>query len=305
MVKAKRPPRKGRRVDAASLPFRLLFGALLLLFGLFCLAPFIMVVSVSLTPQSIIDEFGFQFIPKEISFEAYQYLFRFPEMIIRAYGVSIFITVVGTILNLVLTAMLAYPLSRMEFRWRKGISFYLFFTMIFSGGLVPSYILIRQYLHMQDTLWVLIIPSLVVPNNVFLLRVFMQGMPNELYESAWLDGASEYRTFTSIVLPLMKPGLATVGLFTVLMYWNEVITGKLYIENSDLLPLQNILDQFTQYIQYIMSHGGSTGGLAITNVPSDSILFAMCLIAAGPMMLVFLFFQKYFVAGLTMGAMKG
>lgn len=298
--------RSRNRVDRASLPWRLVFGVVLVLFGVFCLIPFIMVISVSLTPQSVIDEMGYQFIPQQFSLDAYRYLFRFPEMLIKAYGVSIFITVVGTLLNLLLTALLAYPLSRMEFRHRGKVAVFLFFTMIFSGGMVPYYILVRQYLHMQDTLWVLIIPQLVVPGNVFLLRVFMQDIPGDIYESAWLDGASEYRTFFSIVLPLMKPGLATVGLFSVLMYWNEVITGKLFIENPDLLPLQNILEQFTQYIRYIMQNGGASGGLPVgaDSIPSDPILFAMCLVAAGPMMLVFLFFQKYFVAGLTMGSVK-
>ena len=136
--------RSRNRVDRASLPWRLVFGVVLVLFGVFCLIPFIMVISVSLTPQSVIDEMGYQFIPQQFSLDAYRYLFRFPEMLIKAYGVSIFITVVGTLLNLLLTALLAYPLSRMEFRHRGKVAVFLFFTMIFSGGMVPYYILVRQ-----------------------------------------------------------------------------------------------------------------------------------------------------------------
>lgn len=297
--------RHRHHVDRAALPYRLLLGFFLLLFALFCLAPFLLVISVSFTPQSAIDQNGFQFIPEAFSLDAYKYLFQFPEMLLRAYGVSILITVVGTVLNLVLTALYAYPLSRLDFRYRRGVSLFLFITMLFSGGLVPYFILVKSYLGWENNLLVLIIPQLVVPYNVFLLRVFMQDVPEAIYESARLDGASEYTIFSRIVIPLMKPGLATVGLFIVLMYWNEVFTGKLFITDETLLPLQNVLDQFTQYIRYIMQNGAG-GGLPVTAdaIPSDPILFAMCLIAAGPMMFVFLFFQKYFVAGLTMGSIK-
>lgn len=293
----------GLRLEAA-LPYRVLFAIILLLFGLFCLIPFLMVISVSLTPQNLIDENGYHLLPQALTTEAYRFIFTYPGRILQAYGVSIFITVVGTVLNVIISAMLAYPLSRMEFRYRSAVSLFVFITMVFGGGTVPYYILIKQYLHMDDKIWVLIIPQLVVASNVFLLRIFMQGIPQEIYESASLDGASEFRIFRSIVLPLVKPGLATIGLFTALMYWNEVITGKLFITNEKLLPLQNLLDQYTQYITYIMTNGGSSGGLALTNIPTDGILFAMCLVAAGPMVVVFLFFQKYFVAGLTMGAVK-
>ena len=302
MIMAKRM--KTANLNQTRLCYRIVLGAILLFFCLACIIPFVLVISISLTPQNIIDSNGFSLFPKRVTFEAYQYLFKFPETIIRAYGVSFFVTIVGTVLNLVLTATLAYPLSRVDFKHRGKVSLYLFITMIFSGGLVPSYILMTQYLNIGNTLWVLILPSLVVPNNVFLLRMFMQETPSGIYESARLDGASEYRIFTDIVLPIVKPGLATVGMFIVLMYWNDVINARIYITDKDLLPLQNLMDQFTQYIEYIKQNAG-TPGMPLTDVPSDPILFAMCLVAAGPMLFVFMFFQKYFVSGLTMGAMKG
>ena len=290
--------------DRAALPFRALMTALLIGYGIICIIPFVLVVVISFTPQDAIEANGYSFFPAQLSGEAYKYLFEFSEKLIRGYGVTIFITVVGTILNVALTTLLAYPLSRLNFRWHKLVSLWLFITMLFGGGLVPYYILVKQYLHMGDTVWSLIIPALIVPGNVFMLRVFMQSMPESLHESALLDGADEFTILTKIVVPLMKPGIATISLFSVLQYWNEVFTAKLFIENNkDLLPLQNILDQYTQYINYIMQHGANSF-VSSESIPSDALLFAMCLVAAGPMLFVFLFFQKYFVSGLTMGAIK-
>ena len=296
--------KKIERIVKGALPYRIIMTAMLLLYGILCIIPFVLVIIISFTSQDAILNNGYNFFPKALSLDAYRYLFEYSGKLIRGYGVTIFITVVGTLLNVFLTVTMAYPLSRMEFRFHKLVSLWLFITMLFGGGLVPYYILVKQYLHMADTIWVLIIPGLVSSGNVFMLRVFMQGMPESLHESAMLDGADEFYILTRIVVPLMKPGIATIALFSVLQYWNEVFTAKLFIEsNKDLLPLQNILDQYTQYINYIMQHGA---GAMVTaeSIPSDSLLFAMCLIAAGPMLFVFLFFQKYFVSGLTMGAIK-
>ena len=278
---------------------------IILLFALFCVVPFVLVVIISLTPQDLIKENGYRFFPSRLTLDAYKYIFRFPKMILNGYKNSFFITIVGTTLNVFLTLLIAYPLSRPNFRYRRAISFYVFFTMMFSGGLVPYYIMTKQILNLGDNIWVLILPLLVVPNNVFLLRIFIQGgVPEAIYESAKLDGAGEYTILFKLIVPLIKPGIATVTMFIMLMYWNDIITAKLFISDQDLFPLQLLLDNYSEYIKYLSVNSVGAGIISPVNIPSDSILFAMCVIATGPMLFVFLFFQKYFVSGLTMGAVK-
>ena len=174
---------------------------------------------------------------------------------------------------------------------------------MFGGGLVPTYILIKRYLNMYDTVWVLIFPLLVQPGNVVLLRVFFQSVPSSLYESATIDGASEYNQLFTIGMPLIIPGIATITFFTILMFWNDSYTAIIYIENTDLTPIQILLTKMTQYIDYIKKQGGS-GMLGVTDVPDSSITYAMCVVAAGPMIFLFSCFQKYFVQGLTAGGVK-
>jgi putative aldouronate transport system permease protein len=176
---------------------------------------------------------------------------------------------------------------------------------MFSGGLVPSYMLIKQYLNMYDTIWVLIIPLLVQPSNIILLRVFFQSVPTSLFESAKIDGASEYRQLWTIGMPLIIPGIATVTFFSVLMFWNDSYRAIIYIQDTRLIPIQIFLTQMSQYVDYIKKNLGLAGGLLNANdVPSESILYAMCVVAAGPMIVLFSFFQKYFVRGLTAGSVK-
>jgi len=277
----------------------------ILIFSLICLIPFILVIIISLTPQELIKENGYRFFPSRLNFEAYRYIFRFPKMILNGYKVSFFITIVGTFMNIVLSLLIAYPLSRPNFKYKRIISFYVFFTMMFSGGLVPYYIMVKQVLNLGDNIWVLILPLMVVPTNIFLLRIFIQGgIPEALYESAKLDGASEYKILYKLIIPLVKPGIATVTMFIMLMYWNDIFTAKLFISDQDLFPLQLLLDNFTEYIKYLSVNSIGAGIINPVDIPSDSILFGMCVIATGPMLFVFLFFQKYFVSGLTMGAVK-
>ena len=174
---------------------------------------------------------------------------------------------------------------------------------MFNGGLVPTYMLIKKYLNMYDSIWVLIIPLLVQPGNIVLLRVFFQSFPMSLYESAKIDGASEFTQFFKIGMPLIVPGIATITFFSVLMFWNDSYTAIIYIENSELIPIQIFLTRISLYVDYIKKNGGS-GMLGVTEVPSESILYAMCVVAAGPMIFLFTAFQKYFVQGLTAGGVK-
>lgn len=286
-------------------PSTILIYGLVCVFVLFCVLPFILVISASLSGEQAILDNGLRFWPQDFTLDAYKYAFKYPEDILRSYGVTIFVTVVGTILNIILTILIAYPLSRMHFRWRRQMSFYLFFTMLFSGGMVPNYLLMKNVLGLYDTIWVLIIPLLIVPGNVFLLRVFFQSVPDSLFESARIDGGSEWQMLTKIAVPLAKPGIVTVTFFIILMYWNDSYTALMYTENTDLTPLQLMLTRLVNYVQYI-KQSEISGGLISAGgaLPENSLMFAMCCIATGPMLVVFSFFQKYFVSGLTTGAVK-
>lgn len=281
----------------------LLYGVIAM-YALFCILPFVLIVIVSFTPQEVISERGYTFFPSETTLDAYRYIFRFPETILRAYGVSVFAAVVGTVLNLAVTILVAYPLSRKKFRYRKFVSFFVFFTMMFSGGTIPYYIVTKRWLGLGDNIWVLILPLMVVPMHVFLMRVFMQAIPEELHESAVLDGADEFTILSKVVVPLVKPGIVAVLMFILLTYWNDAFTAKLFISDTDLYPLQLLLDNYTEFINSISNSVINSGMLTTAKVPGDAVMFAMSIIATGPMMFVFLGFQKYFVSGMTMGAIK-
>ena len=289
---------KKKRISTA-----VLYGVIAL-YALFCIIPFVLIFIVSFTPQEVISKQGFTFFPSKLTLDAYKYIFRFPETILKAYGVSIFVAVVGTVLNLVVTILIAYPLSRKKFRHRKWVSFFVFFTMMFSGGTIPYYIMTKRVLGLGDNIWVMILPLMVVPMHVFLMRVFMQAVPEEIHESAVLDGADEFTILSKIIIPLVKPGIVAVLMFILLTYWNDAFTAKLFISDTDLYPLQLVLDNYTEFINSISNSALISGMLTTTEVPGDAVMFAMSIIATGPMMFVFLAFQKYFVSGMTMGAIK-
>lgn len=278
-----------------------------ILFSVICFIPFILVISASLTNEFALNENGFQLIPSEFDLLAYEYIFRTPGMILRSYVVTIFITVATTAFGVFIMAMVAFPLSRANCRFKKPLSFYIFFTMLFSGGLVPSYILITQYLKMKDTLWVLIVPSLINPFFIITIRTFFQKLPGSLYESAKIDGASEFRIFFSMALPLSVPVLASVAFFTAMGKWNDWYTPLLYISKDELIPLQYMLYRIQSNLQVLLKAMGSNVGVTIDprDLPGNNLIMAMAVVAAGPMVVVFPFFQKYFVQGLTVGAVKG
>ena len=208
-------------------------------------------------------------------------------------------------LSVLLMSMIAYPLACGHMRGKRGISFYLYFTMLFSGGLVPTYILITQYLHLDDTIWVYILPGLISPWYVFMIRTFFQGLPYEIYESAVIDGANEYRIFAQMILPLSKPVLATVALFMFLNQWNNWYTSMLYINKDSLCSLQYLLQRIMQNIELLQETENNGIMLKTSEIPSETVRMAMAVVVAGPALLVFPFFQKYFVKGLTVGSVKG
>ncbi|MGG1515410.1 carbohydrate ABC transporter permease [Paenibacillus oryzisoli] len=279
----------------------------LILFCAMCLLPLALTISISVTDGTIIQTHGYQLIPIKFSWEAYRFIWMDPSSLLAGYKNSLLIVAFGTTGNLLVTSMIAYALARRDFRLRGPISFYIFVTMIFSGGIVPLYILIVQYLHWKNSLLALIVPAFAAPFQIFMLRVFFQEIPTPLIESAKMDGASDFRTYWSIVLPLSKPALATVALMMTLHYWNETFNAILYIDRISLYPIQLILKNITAYIELVKGSGVDPSGHPITasDVPTDAIMYAMMVLTSLPVMFLFGFLQKYFVKGLTVGAVKG
>ncbi|CAM3533844.1 MULTISPECIES: carbohydrate ABC transporter permease [Paenibacillus] len=281
-----------------------------LLFALLSLAvvlPFLLVIAVSFTDEASLTENGYQFLPKSFSLEAYRYLLDAPDILLRAYGVTVTVTVIGALAGLLLTAMTAYVISRPDYRYNRATTFYVFFTMLFSGGLVPSYILITQYLHLKDSLLALILPVLLSPFNIMVMKGFMSKIPLEIVESAKIDGARELRIFFGIILPLSTPALAALGLLISFTYWNEWFNAMLYIDDPNKVPLQLLLVRTLSSIEFITSNSEFTQqlGIDLSSFPNNSARMAIAVLAGGPMLVIFPFFQRFFVKGLTVGSLKG
>lgn len=276
----------------------------MLAFTCFCIMPFWLLLSASLTDDMEIIRNGYAFFPKVVSFSAYEYLWTNSANILRAYGITILVTVVGTAAGLTLTALLAYPLSRTEMPFRKILSFYVFFTMLFNGGLVPTYLLYTNFFNLKNTILALIIPSLLMNGFfVILMRTFFaSSIPKPIIESAYIDGAKEWKIFATIVLPLSTPVLATVGMFYTIMYWNDWFNGLIYITDSRYFSLQNMLNRILLDAQFLQS---STEIVATSHLPLTSMRMAIAAIGVVPLLVAYPFFQKYFVKGLTVGAVKG
>ncbi|MBQ4518004.1 MAG: carbohydrate ABC transporter permease [Clostridia bacterium] len=279
-------------------------------FVLLCIAavaPFVLLVSVSFSNEKDLVFNGYKFWPEHFDISAYKYIFSNPAAIFNAYKVTGIFSILSMFLGVFLMALIAYPLGIGKMRGKSFVSMYLYITMMFSGGLVPSYILITQYLHLDDTIWVYIIPSLISPWYVFMIRTFFQGLPYEIYESSVIDGASEYRIFFQMVIPLSKPVLATVALMTFLSKWNDWNTSLLYINKSELFSLQYLLQKLMREIKLLQDMQGSNVSSLINprDIPTESVRMAMAVIVAGPALFIFPFFQKYFVKGLTVGSVKG
>ena len=284
---------------------QLFLNLFFIIFSMAIVLPFVILVSISLSNEGDIVEYGYSIFPRHIDFAAYKYVFANSKSILNGYKVTIIYSVIATVLSVLIQSMCAYPLSKRKLRGKRGISFYLYFTMLFSGGMVPTYILITQYLHLGDTIWVYIIPSLVSPWNVFMMRTFFSGLPYEIFESMKVDGASEYNIFFKTVLPLSKPVLATIALLTFLGKWGDWNTSMLYINNESLYSLQYLLQRILQNMDLLKQMQGFSQATSAVEIPSETVRMAMAVIVAGPALVIFPFFQKYFVKGLTVGAVKG
>lgn len=278
-----------------------------ILFGAICILPFIVVISASFSNEIELANKGFGFLPRKFDLQAYNYLFESPGIVIKAYMVTIFITVVGTFLSVLFMSMISYALSRRNCVFRRPLTFFIFFPTLFSGGLVPSYIINTQYLKLTDTLAALILPGLVNVFFIIMIRTFFKQISESLFEAAKIDGASEFRIYWQIALSLSKPVLATVAFLTALGKWNEWYNAMLYIRNQNLYPLQYLLQQLMMNIQAILvaMEKVPSVGVELKDIPGENLRFAMLIVAVGPMMIFFPFFQKYFTRGLTVGSVKG
>lgn len=275
------------------------------IFAVLCLIPFIFVVSASLSSQSAIAVNGFRLLPQDFSLAAYEMVFK-GNQIWHSYAVTIFTTVFGTAASLMFTAIFAYPLSTRRLRFGNALNFYVYFTMLFSGGLVPSYILTSRYLHLSGTIWVYIIPSLMSVWNMFLLRNFFSAIPPSLAESARIDGANDFQILVKIILPCAKPALATVGLFYALGYWNEWYRTLLYNSgDKDLWTLQFLIYQMMNKAETIKNMAQEGVMVADVDIPTTTMKMATAICTIGPVILAYPFAQKYFTKGLIVGSVKG
>lgn len=275
---------------------------LLTSFAVLCLFPFLLVISASFTDEYSLLWNGYHIIPSKFSIAAYQLLGKTTQLL-DAYKVTIFITIAGTLLSMLVTSSMSYALSVKKLRIRNKIAFFVYFTMLFSGGMVASYLLISKYLHMRNNIWVFIIPALVNPWNMLLLRNFFATIPEALSESAKIDGANDIVILFRIILPISLPGLVTIGLFYALGYWNEWFKAMLYIDNDKLITLQYLIMKILRNINFANTVAGSVG--ISTNVPTYSVRMATVVAAIGPIVFLYPFLQKYFVKGLTVGGVKG
>ena len=271
------------------------------------MVPILMIVIASFTEEKTLLRDGYSLLPGALSVDAYIYMVKQGAIIVRAYGVSILVTVVGTLGSVLITAMLAYPMSRKAFKYRGILTFFVFFTMLFSGGIVPSYIMWTRVFQIKDTIWALILPNyLVTAFNVFLVKnYYTNSIPDSLIEAAQIDGAGEIKIFWKVILPLSVPTIATVSLFSGLAYWNDWINGLYYINDAKLYSIQILLLKIMNNINALKQNTGSLMGTGAVSLPGTSIRMAMAVIGILPILLIYPFVQKYFIKGVVVGAVKG
>jgi putative aldouronate transport system permease protein len=282
---------------------------LLALLALFTLLPILLLIISSFTDEITILQNGYSFLPQKISLETYQYLLRQGGFILNSLRISFFVTAVGTAASLFITSLLAYPLSRRDFPLRTPLSFVVFFTLLFNGGMVPTYLVYTQIFNIKNTIFGLIVPGLLMNGfNVILVRTyFASNIPESILESAKLDGAGEWLVFFRIVMPLSFPILATVGLMSGLAYWNDWYNGLIYITRPELFSLQNILNRMIQDVEFLQSNAGMSGNMAseLSRVPTITVRMAIACVGAAPILILYPFFGRFFVKGIVIGAVKG
>lgn len=300
-------PRVARDMLSISPSTNFILNVLMVVCAIITLVPFYIIVITSITSEQSLVQNGYRLWPLEFSFNAYTYLFREGSIVITAYRNTIISTVAGTVLTLTLVTLYAYPLSRPNFRFSTFFTFFNFFVMLFGGGLVAYYMVMRQILQIQNTIWALFLPSSFNPFWVFVLRTYIKtNVPDELIEAARIDGANEWRILLQIVMPLSVPGLATIGLFSAIGMWNNFFNVLLLIDRAELYNLQYMIYSTLNNIRFLLENASRMQGVInLSELPSQTFRMAMAVVTIGPIILAYPFFQRYFVRGLTIGAIKG
>lgn len=274
------------------------------LFALICLLPFYLIIVASFTDEASLIRNGYPLIPTDISIQSYQLCLKNPVAILQAYGTTIGITVVGTFLSVLLATMTGYVLSRQDFPWRNKFSFFFFFTTLFSGGLVPWYMMCVRYLNFKNSYVAIILPLMFSVWNMIIAKSFMMGIPSALTESAKIDGANDFVIYVKLILPLSKPLIATLSLFSALAYWNDWYNCMLFMSTGGTWNLQYTLQNILNSSEALKRIASMTG-MQVGQVPTEGLKLSMTVIATGPIILLYPFLQKYFVKGMTIGAVKG
>jgi ABC-type glycerol-3-phosphate transport system permease component len=292
------------RKDAVSQTVTFFAAIFVLAFALICLLPFVMMVSASFSDENIIMTEGIGILPKGLSLEAYKIALKNPRFIIGSYIVTILLTLFGTIIGLFLISMTGYALYRPDFFIRDKIAFFFYFTTLFSAGLAPSYIWMVRYLNLRNNYLAVLLPLLMSPWLILLMRNFMKSIPYEITESGKMDGAGDFRIFISLIFPMIKPALATIGLFLAMGYWNEWYNSMLYLPNMDYKPLQYYLYKIVNEAAALrQSLAGSV--VIVGALPATTLKMATAVLSTGPIILLYPFVQKYFISGITVGSVKG
>lgn len=300
---------KKRKINAVSRPVEFLFHIIMAAFCIACILPFVFVVIISFSSQESIRAIGFSFKPLSFGVEAYKYVFALGRQLWVSYFNSFLITIVGTILSLLVTILYSYALFRKDFKYRTFFTFFCFFTMIFGGGLAPTYVICKSVLHLSNSYAAIIIPMLLNPFNLIIMRTFFQSsIPMEIIDAASIDGSGEYNTLFKIIIPITKPGIATVGLLTALAYWNEWFIPMLYISKAKYYPLQYLLQEMQSKLDFLAKNSAMMGAEAskvMTQLPSDTLRMALVVLIVVPIACAYPFFQRYIISGLTIGSVKG
>lgn len=308
MAKVRQMEDSVSRLNRIKPQTNIFFNCIFILCAAVSIIPVIFVFMISISSEESIKLNGYQFIPESFSLESYQFLLQESEMILRALGVSVFVAIVGTIIGLALTSTMGYVLSRSSYKLNGFLTMVVFIPMIFNGGMISSYVVNTQLLHLKDTVWALILPLCVSSFNVVICRTFFKtNIPDSVIESAQIDGASQFKIFTRIALPLSKPMLATIALFLTFGYWNDWFQSSLYITNTSLFSLQALLDHVQRNIEMMAKNPamGLTMQQYVNSMPKEGARMAMAIIIIIPIACTYPFFQKYFISGLTVGAVKG
>lgn len=298
-----------RRINAVSVPTEILINIVMILFCALCVVPFIFVIIISFTSEESIRQIGYSFMPTSWSLDAYEYAFEMGYSLWKSYFNSFFITVVGTVLSVLICILYSYALFRRDFVYRRFFTFFSFFVTLFGGGLVPTYVVCKQMLGLSDSYAAVIVPLLVNPFNIIIMRTFFQSsVPEELIEAAAIDGSGEYNTLFRIIIPVSKPGIATIGLLNALAYWNEWYIPMLYVRDKEYYPLQYLLMQLQRNVEYLAKNSAQMGADAIkiaSEMPTQSLRMTLVVLVVIPIAFAYPFFQRYIVAGLTIGSVKG